>query len=232
MSLPAVIYTRVSTGKQAEEGVSLEAQLARARAYAETHGMKIIGEFSDAGISGKSTKNRPEFRAALDLVCRQKAALVFYSLSRVSRSTRDLLAIADRVRTAGANMVSLQEQIDTTTAMGTFVFTLLSALCALERELVGERTRTALRHLRAEGKAIGPTPYGFDRQGEYLVENPAEQNVLARMAQSRGAGRSYHAIAVELNAKCIPTKQGHRWTRGRVRTVLLARERWAREAVS
>lgn len=218
----AVIYTRVSTTEQAEEGVSLDAQLARARSYAAQNGMEIIGEFCDAGVSGKSTKNRPEFLRAMNLACKTRATLVFYSLSRISRSTRDLMDIAEKVRAAGAGLASLQEQIDTTTAMGNFLFTILSALCALERELISERTKTALDHLRKNGQVYGRTPYGYDAIDGLLVENPEEQRVLAMMYEWRtNEWLGYKEITERLNAMSIPSKHGAPWNRGSLRSILM-----------
>jgi len=217
----AVIYTRVSTTGQAEEGVSLDAQLSRARSYAAQQGMEVLGEFCDAGVSGKSVKNRPEFRAALDMACKQKATLVFYSLSRISRSTRDLMEIAERIKRAGAGLASLQEQIDTTTAMGCFLFTILSALCALERELIGERTRTAIRHLRDNGQVYGHTPYGFAATDDgRLVEDPVEQGHLRQMCAWREQGRSTRWCANTLNAAGIPAKNGGTWNQSVVNRVV------------
>lgn len=71
----AVIYTRVSTTGQALEGVSLDAQMARARAYCGAMGFEIIGEYTDAGLSGKRADNRPGLQSALDHACNGRAAL-------------------------------------------------------------------------------------------------------------------------------------------------------------
>jgi site-specific DNA recombinase len=219
----AVIYTRVSTERQANEGVSLDAQLDRARAYCAANGLEVIGEFCDAGISGKSMKNRPEFAKALGLVCRRKAVLVFYSLSRISRSTRDLMDISEKVRVAGAGLASLQEQIDTTTAMGGFLFTILSALAALERELISERTRTALQHLKAQGKVYGKPAYGWTATEDgRLVEHPDEQKILLQAYKWKNEEwLGYKEICARLNEDGIPSKSGGIWHTSPLRRMLL-----------
>ena len=142
--MKATGYVRVSTGKQAEEGVSLEAQEARIRAWCQAQGHELAATEVDAGLSGGRADNRPALQAALAAVCRAKGVLVVYSLSRLARSTRDALDIAERLHDAGANLVSLTESIDTTTAMGQFVFEVLAAVAALERNLISERTTMAI----------------------------------------------------------------------------------------
>ena len=114
----ASIYLRVSTAGQVAEGVSLEAQEARARKWAEANGYIVAGVHCDAGISGKRAGNRPGLQSALTEVCRNKGALVVYSLSRLARSTKDAITIAERLEKAGADLVSLSEKIDTTSAAG------------------------------------------------------------------------------------------------------------------
>ena len=83
----AVGYVRVSTELQAQEGISLEAQQARIRAWCEGNGYTLAGIHIDAGLSGSRSDNRPGLQAALSEACRTKAALVVYSLSRLARST-------------------------------------------------------------------------------------------------------------------------------------------------
>jgi site-specific DNA recombinase len=117
------IYLRVSTAGQVTEGVSLEAQEARARRWAE---------------------NRPGLQAALTEVCRTKGALVVYSLSRLARSTKDAISIAERLERAGADLVSLSEKIDTTSAAGKMLFRMLAVLAEFERDLISERTWGAM----------------------------------------------------------------------------------------
>ena len=81
---PATAYIRVSTVDQANEGVSLEAQQAKIRAWCELNDYTLVGVFVDAGISGKRADNRPELQNALD-ACKKGGALIVYSLSRLAK---------------------------------------------------------------------------------------------------------------------------------------------------
>jgi site-specific DNA recombinase len=218
----AVLYVRVSTHRQAEEGISKDAQLARARAWSEGMGYRIAGEYQDNGISGKRADNRPGLQKALDVACKQKAALVVYSLSRLARSTKDALSIAERLDKAGADLVSLSENIDTTSAAGKMVFRMLAVLSEFERDLVSERTSAALAHKRANGyKTGGTVPFGYDvdRKGK-LSENPAEQEVVQKIRAQRNHGATLRAIAEGLNGKGYVGKTGRPWSAQTVSGVL------------
>jgi site-specific DNA recombinase len=211
----AVIYTRVSTSDQVTEGVSLDAQRARAQAWAAGNGFEVHPYvFCDAGISGKRTTNRPELQRALDTVCAARGnALVVYSLSRLARSTRDAINLAERLAKAGCDLVSLTERIDTTSASGKLTFRLFAILSEFERDLVSERTRAALAHKAARGERVGQIPFGKRLVGDKdLVDNPAEQATMGEMATMRSRRASWRAIADDLNARGIHTKTGRRWT--------------------
>ena len=103
----AVGYIRVSTIGQAQEGVSLEAQRGKIQAWATANGYALGEIHVDAGISGSKANNRPGLQSALNDACRQKAALVVYSLSRLARSTRDAITISERLEKCGSDLVSL-----------------------------------------------------------------------------------------------------------------------------
>lgn len=120
-------YVRVSTEGQATEGVSLDAQEKKIRAWAELKGVSEVEIFIDAGVSGCSADNREAPQDALRAIA-EGDALVVYSLSRLARSTKDTLEIADRLDRLGADLVSLSENIDTTTAAGKMVFRILAVL--------------------------------------------------------------------------------------------------------
>jgi DNA invertase Pin-like site-specific DNA recombinase len=210
MDRQAVIYIRVSTERQAQEGVSMESQEAKCRAWCDALGYQVVGTFTDAGISGKRMDKRPGLLDALDTACHVKAALVVYSLSRLARSTRDALAISERLDKAGADLVSLTEKLDTTTAAGKMLFRILAVLSEFERDLASERTKAALSHKRATGyKTGGDVPWGYTvAEDGKLTEDDAEQGVIALMRSWHGCGTSLRGICAELQRKGIPTKTG------------------------
>ena len=101
---------------------------------------ELVAVHVDAGLSGAKAHNRPALQAALTDACKHKAALVVYSLSRLARSTKDAIAISERLHKAGADLVSLSEKIDTTSAAGKMVFRMLAVLAEFERDIISERT--------------------------------------------------------------------------------------------
>lgn len=223
MTATAIGYIRVSTTGQVDDGVSLDAQRDRIAAWCLANGHELAAVHVDAGISGKRSDNRPALQAALDDVCRRRGVLVVYSLSRLARSTKDTLAISERIEKADADLVSLSEKIDTTSAAGKMVFRMLAVLAEFERDLVAERTTCAMQHKRHRGERIGRVPYGFDlaADGVQLVENQDEQRVLHLVAELRAAGYSLRAIADELTTRGIQTKgRTERWSFSTVQRIL------------
>lgn len=215
LNAQAVIYIRVSTLDQANEGVSLDAQRARAEKWAEANGYDVFPHVFCDAISGKRMTNRPELQSALDEACRVRGrVLVVYSLSRLARSTRDAMTIAERLAAAGCDLVSLTEKLDTTTAAGKMMFRMLAVLAEFERDLISERTRTALAHKSARCERVGQIPFGkrLDDATALLVDDRDEQTALAEIARLRASGASWRGVADELNAQGIATKTGRRWT--------------------
>ena len=206
--MKAVGYVRVSTEGQAVDGVSMDAQEAKLRAWADLNGADSVTVFTDAGLSGKRADNRPGLQAALNAVGKGDA-LIVYSLSRLARSTRDTLAIAEALDKRGADLVSLSEKIDTTTAAGKMVFRLLAVLSEFERDQVSERTRFALAHKRGNHeKTGGEVPYGYRNEDGRLVADPHEQKALALIRDLHAAGATLRAIAARLEADGYRTKTG------------------------
>jgi DNA invertase Pin-like site-specific DNA recombinase len=221
--MQAVGYIRVSTEGQAQEGISLEAQRARIAAWCTANGSTLVEVHVDAGISGGRADNRPALQAALAQACRLKAVIVVYSLSRLARSTKDAIAISERLAKNGADLVSLSERIDTTSASGKMVFRMLAVLAEFERDLVAERTKGALSHLRNQGKRVsGVAPFGFDltADAKSLIPNPDEQAGLALMRSLRAEGLGRRRIAAALATHGIPTKTGAPWSPQAVAQIL------------
>jgi len=220
----AIGYVRVSTERQASEGVSLEAQKERIAAWCLANDYNLVDVFIDAGISGKRADNRPALQEAIEAVTRSGGVLVVYSLSRLARSTKDTLQIAERLERSNADLVSLSERIDTTSAAGKMVFRMLAVLAEFERDLVSERTREAMAHKRRLGQRIsGRLRFGWDLEadGISLVENPEEQRILELIGELKESGESLRAIAAELTRRGIPTKEGRaEWQHSSVAGIL------------
>jgi site-specific DNA recombinase len=209
----AVGYIRVSTEAQAVDGVSLEAQRGRIEAWCLANEHYLAGLHVDAGVSGKRADNRPGLQAALIEVSGAKGgALVVYSLSRLARSVKDTLEIAGRLDRAGADLVSLSEKIDTTSAAGRMVFRMLAVLAEFERDLCGERTKSALAHKKRLGECIGEVPFGWRRVGDRLTRDQAGQRGLDLIKELRSQGQPFRKIAGELErAGILTAKGGKRW---------------------
>jgi DNA invertase Pin-like site-specific DNA recombinase len=221
-----ILYTRVSSPGQVQDGESLTAQRERLEAWASANSHTVIARFEDAGISGATVAARPAIQDAVALACRHRgSALVVTALSRLARCTLEALQIGDRLNKAGARLISLSEAVDTSTATGKLLWTLLAAVAEWERSVNNERTIEVLDSMRRRRLRIsGALPYGWalGPDGEALVPIPAEQAVLADMQRQRAEGRSYAAIAADLDARGIRTKQGRlNWLPRTVRQILL-----------
>lgn len=199
-----VVYLRVSTRQQAEEGVSLDAQRRKAELYAELHDLELVDVIVDAGESAKSL-DRPGLQAALEMLRRDNAeALLVVKLDRLTRSVVDLGTLvgdyfSDKSR-HGATLLSVSDQIDTRTAAGRLVLNVLMSVAQWEREAIGERTSVAMRHMRSEGRYTGgKAPYGYqlDADGQ-LITNVEEQAAIHTARRLRNNGLSLRAISDKL----------------------------------
>lgn len=206
-------YVRVSTELQVREGQSLEAQWTHIQAYAEMHGLDIRGFFSDDGISGARADNRPGLTETMDAVCREQAVLIVFSLSRLARSVGDAVALVRKLEQHHADLISLSEDLNTTTAAGRFTFHVFAALGQLERELIGERVRSVMALKKSRNERVGTVPFGFilGDDGSTLHPDPAEQKAIRRIQRYRANGLSYAAVAAKLNTARVPSKKGGRW---------------------
>lgn len=206
----AIGYVRVSTDKQASEGVSLEAQEARIKSWCDANGYELVQVFVDAGISGKSMEARKGLKDALGSL-KKDMALVSYSLSRLARSTKDALEIAEKVSKKKAHMVSLSEAIDGTTAAGRMMFQMLCVLAEFERNLISERTSSALQHKKRTGQKYSPVPFGYQEIEGRLETVESEAMVVAEIVSRRAGGETLQAIADSLNERGIRGKRGGIW---------------------
>lgn len=191
---PAIGYARVSTDEQAREGVSLEVQRERIHAYATGKGLDLVDVLIDEDRSGKDLK-RPALQELLARCDRGEVGdVIVLKLDRLSRRTRHLLTLVEDLFLAKhIELHSVSESLDTSTPHGRFVLTLFGGLAQMERELIGERTPSAMAHLRANGLATSHAPLGFRRNGSRhrMVPVPAELETVRRILDRWRAGGSY-----------------------------------------
>ena len=221
MTQQAIGYIRVSTEGQVVDGVSLDAQRAKIEAWCALNDYELAGVHVDAGISGKSALNRPGLQAAL-AECRSGSALVVYSLSRLARSTKDTIEISDLLAKTGADLVSLSEKIDTTSAAGKMVFRMLAVLAEFERDQISERTTGAMQFKKAKGERVGAVPYGRDLadDGIALLVNPDEQAVIVLARELKASGLSLRKIAAELSRRGFVSRAGTMFQPGQIQRLV------------
>ena len=204
-------YCRVSTSSQANEGISLEAQVAKIRAWSVLNNCESVTIFTDAGLSGGRADNRPALQQALTTV-KKGDVLVVYSLSRLARSVKDTIAIGERLDKQGANLVSLSESLDTTTAGGRMLFKLLAVMAEFERDLVSERTKMAMAHKRSKHEHTGGrVPYGYKIVGHGLEQDANEQRAITSAVEMRVLGLSLRDIGKKLTGQGYKTRCGGEW---------------------
>jgi len=223
--MKAIGYVRVSTEDQAREGISLDHQRAKIRAYCELKDFELVSIIEDAGIGAKNL-NRPGAQKVIRLAKSKRVdAVVVYKLDRMFRSTIDALETTQQFDKWGVSFHSIQETLDTKSAMGRFFFTLTAGLAEMERGIIGERTRAALKHKKERGEYTGGgIPFGYDITGDgHLVENLAEQKTIRLIRKLKMEGHTLRSICKELEAEGYTTKTGR--THWNSKTVLMILKR-------
>ena len=209
--MPAIGYCRVSTEDQAKEGVSLDNQKFKIEAYCQLKDLDLSEIVEDAGISAKNLK-RPGVQKVLKLARKKQIdAIVVYKLDRIFRSTTDALETTKLFEKWGVSFHSIEETLDTQSAMGRFFFTLTAALAEMERRLIGERTKAALSHKRSRNeKTGGDVPYGYNlTPAGILIKNDEKQKVIRLIRNLNRDGYSLRRICRELEQEGHLTKRGN-----------------------
>jgi DNA invertase Pin-like site-specific DNA recombinase len=201
-----IAYCRVSTEEQAQHGVSLQAQEAKVRQYCDLYGHDLAEVVIDAGQSAKSL-NRPGLaRVLAALETGQVEGVVILKLDRLTRSVRDLGHLLDTYFTKHA-LLSVMEQTDTSTAGGRLVLNLLISVSQWEREVIGERTSTALQHKKSLGVKLGAPAL-------------SDEVTLARVGQLREQGFTLRQIGETLAAEGHRTARGGSWGPSTIKKIL------------
>lgn len=216
------IYVRVSTTNQVEEGYSIDGQIDSLEKYCEAMGWDVYNKYIDAGFSGGSLK-RPEMANLINDVKKGLFDTVLvYKLDRLSRNVRDTLyLIKDVFNINKIDFVSIQENIDTSSAMGTLFLTLLSAIAEFEREQIKERMQLGKLGRAKSGKSMmwSKTSYGYDyiKETGTLSVNPYQALIIQKMFRLYLSGMSITKLRDTLNEQYGQDKE---WSYRTVRVIL------------
>jgi len=215
------IWIRVSTEDQAN-GESPAHHEERARSYAKSRGWEVKEVYDLAGQSGKAVMQHPEAKRMMQDVARGHiTGLVFSKLARLSRNRRELEDFSDYFNKHHADLISLSEAIDTSTAGGRMFFHLLGVFAQWEREEITERVNASVITRAKLGKSInGRAPYGYQWKDKKLIPEPDEAPIRRKayelFLQHRRKGR----VAKLLNAAGYRTRDGVIWRDTQVARVL------------
>lgn len=177
--MKAGIYIRVSTEEQAEEGYSLAEQERALSGYCEKNDYEIYSIYRDAGISAKDIKHRPELLRLLADVRKGNIEVVCVrSLSRLTRAVVDVIFIMQLFNRKHVQLISLDETIDTHTAVGRLILIILVAFYQFEREITKERVLKGMAERARQGKCTCAYVLGYDKHGERLEINEQEAEIV------------------------------------------------------
>jgi DNA invertase Pin-like site-specific DNA recombinase len=205
----ALAYVRVSTGRQAREGYSLESQPVILKSAAEAAGYRV--EIVSETGSGRNA-SRPALLDALARLKRGEAqALYAVDIDRLARSTMHLLEIASAGNKQGWRLVITSADVDSSTDSGLMFLTMAAAFAQYESGMISARVKRQHENRRDRGEIWGATTG---------PRSPLPAETVKRMIDLRGEGLTLRAIAETLTAEGIPTARGGKWEAATVRAVL------------
>ena len=172
------LYARTSTIEQA---TGLESQVRVLRQYCEQNGIMNFELYTDGGISGTKASRPALDQMMLAVENDEISSVVVHSFSRFARSTTHLLNALTRFKEKGVHFVSISERIDTNSAVGVAIFSILAAIAQLERDLIASRVKIGLENARAKEDMDDRLPAYSSRAG-YLI-----RSYLRKYQTSKGA---------------------------------------------
>lgn len=218
----AVGYIRVSTEEQAKEGYSLDNQEAEINRRCKIEGWDLLEVFHDKGISGALFKQRTGLNAMLKYIKENKVDyLVIYKLSRLSRKIYDVVNIYQYLEQTGTFLISTEDKIDTSTAMGKYFLVLASIFADMERENIIVQVKGGMSEKASEGEWNGgKPPLGYDLIDKYLVINEEKAQIVKLIFSEYLKGNGYKAIAAMLNQRSFKTSTGSTFSGNSVKDIL------------
>ncbi len=209
-----IAYYRVSTDRQGESGLGLEAQRAAVARIAQR--CTVVGEYTEIE-SGKQSSNRPQLLAALADAKKRKAGLIIAKLDRLARNVHFISGLMESgVEFVAADMPEANR----------LTVHILAAVAEHEREMTSVRTRDALAAAKARGTKLGNPRWQQSIAAARKALNPAPPSpqLLDLMRHHQATGESLRAIARRLNVLGLRTPKGHQWHASTVRAAILQKD--------
>lgn len=215
-------YVRASTD---EQETTLLAQEEKIREFCKINNFDLVDILIDKGVSGGTDiYSRPEGSKIKQLVkSKEIQAVVIIKLDRMFRSVSNALSMAEEweKKNVGLYILDFSGQVmDTSTAIGKIIFTMLSAVAEFERNLTGERTKAVLAHKKKNGKKYSQVPFGFNERDKTLIVNNEEIKIVEEVISRFNTGESLRVIANSLNDRGVRTKKGRYWHASSVRNIV------------
>lgn len=215
------IWIRVSTEDQAQ-GDSPKLHEYRARSYAEVKGWNVAEVYHLEAVSGKNVIDHPEAKRMIEDIRRGHiSGLIFSKLARLARNTRQLLEFADLFQQHNADLMSLDESIDTSTPVGRFFYTIIAAMAEWERAEIGARIKASVNVRAKLGKPIGgPAPYGYKWENKQLMLDPQEAPVRKLIHELFVQHKRKRTVAKVLNDQGYRARKGDKFNDSLITRIL------------
>jgi DNA invertase Pin-like site-specific DNA recombinase len=221
--MKAAIYSRKS--KFTSKGESVENQIELCKTYGANNGYTDFLIYEDEGFSGGNI-NRPMFKSMMkDAKLKKFDAIICYRLDRISRNVSDFSTLIDKLKDLSIDFISIREQFDTSSPMGTAMMFISSVFAQLERETIAERIRDNMYELAKTGRWLGGTPpFGFCSEPIYYLDNNSKQKkmmALSPIAEEINLVKYFYSQYLSLGSlgqlqkhlvqENIKTKRNARW---------------------
>lgn len=216
----AVGYVFLNKISQQPKNFNFKEQKRRIQAFVESRNWELVDIHQEEKPSG-GAREQPKLDEIIAASSRGEFdILVVARLDRLTRNIRKLnTLISTMCMKNGVGLVSIEEELDTTTESGRLVLTIIDIVTKWDNKRISDRTREIIAHKRTKGERVGHAPFGYTYKNKKLVAVKKELETVALIRGQRESGMSYHKIARFLNDGKISSKRGGIWYAETVKTV-------------